>query len=149
MAYFSHVLIGDAIIAPINIIYPLGDLTINSSIRVGSVYHIAIEGILLAVMAAIVIIRYNSYNKKRRNVSYNEKDKSGLFLFRYQSKLDGLLYPVLMSAIAASLIYISYEFEFGSLLSSPFGSNYYGVDVLILLLHFALIAYNYTNMDNI
>jgi hypothetical protein len=139
MAYLSHILIGDTTVAPINILYPLGYLTINSSITVGSLSHLAIEGVLLVVMAAIIIISYYSYNKTMTNIRYNDNDKSALFLFRYQSKLDGLLYPVLMSVIAASLVWISFEFEFSSSLSSPFGSKYFEIAILILLLHIGLI----------
>jgi membrane-bound metal-dependent hydrolase YbcI (DUF457 family) len=143
MAYLSHILIGDTLVAPINILYPLGDFVVKSSITVGSLYHIVLEGILLVAMAVIIVINgYSSYNSRIRvdRGKDNNKDDYSIFLFRYHCKLDGILYPLLILAIVVSLLHLSYEFEFGFILSRSFGNGNFEVVILILLLHLAAIT---------
>ena len=139
IAYLSHIFIGDTLVAPINIFHPLGEFVIHSSILVGSSFHIVIEGMLLALMAAIVITKYYSYNRSIRNKDGNHKNDYSDFLFRYHHKLDGLFYPVLISAIAVSLFYLSYEFEFSILFLTSFGNDVNEIGMQIILLHLAVI----------
>jgi membrane-bound metal-dependent hydrolase YbcI (DUF457 family) len=101
IAYLSHLVIGDVLIAPINILYPVGDFIVTSPIKGGSFQHILLETLLFALMASVVITKY--YLFKRRN-----KD---IFLFRYRRKMDTLLYAVLILAIIVSVFFVLNKFE--------------------------------------
>jgi membrane-bound metal-dependent hydrolase YbcI (DUF457 family) len=98
IAYMSHLMIGDIIVEYINILYPIGDFTINSTIRSGSLKHISIEAILIGLMAAVVITKFKG-----------RKKESSLFI--YHGITDSFLYVVLVLAIAVSAIYILNEFQ--------------------------------------
>jgi hypothetical protein len=102
IAYLSHLVIGDTFVAPINILYPLGDFIVNSPIKNGSLQHIFLEIIFFTLMATIVITRYYSFKRKNEDI----------FLFRYHCKMDTFLYPVLILAIIISFFYVVARFEF-------------------------------------
>lgn len=102
IAYLSHLVIGDVLIAPINILYPLGDFIVNGPIKNMSLQHILLETLLFTLMAIMVITRYYSF--KRRN--------EDIFLFRYHCKIDTFLYPTLTLAIIVSFFYVEAESEF-------------------------------------
>lgn len=102
IAYLSHLIIGDLLIPPINILYPLGNFIINSPIKNVSSQHLFLETLLFTLMAAVVITRYYSF--KRRN--------EDIFLFRYHCKTDAFLYPTLILAIIVSLFYVLAGSEF-------------------------------------
>jgi membrane-bound metal-dependent hydrolase YbcI (DUF457 family) len=101
IAYLSHLVVGDVLIPPINILYPVGDFIVTSPIKGGSFQHILLETLLFALMASVVITKY--YLFKRRN-----KD---IFLFRYRRKMDTLLYAVLILAIIVSVFFVLNKFE--------------------------------------
>ena len=84
-AYLSHLMVGDILTGPINIIYPLGDLIVNSPIKGGSLQDILLETVLFILMAIIVMTRYYSF-----------KRNEDIFLFRYHCKMDTFLYSVLI-----------------------------------------------------
>lgn len=102
IAYLSHLVIGDVLIAPINILYPLGDFIVNVPIKNMSLQHILLETLLFTLMAIVVLTRYYSF--KRRN--------EDIFLFRYHCKIDTFLYPTLTLAIIVSFLYVEAESEF-------------------------------------
>ena len=102
IAYLSHLVIGDVLIAPINILYPLGDFIVNGPIKNMSLQHILLETLLFTLMATVVITRYYSF--KRRN--------EDIFLFRYHCKIDTFLYPTLTLSIIVSFFYMGAESEF-------------------------------------
>jgi membrane-bound metal-dependent hydrolase YbcI (DUF457 family) len=102
IAYLSHLVIGDVLIAPINILYPLGDFIVNGPIKNMSLQHILLETLLFTLMAIVVITRYYSF--KRRN--------EDIFLFRYHCKIDTFLYPTLTLAIIVSFFYVEAESVF-------------------------------------
>jgi len=102
IAYLSHLVIGDVLIPPINILYPLGNFIIDSPIKNVTLQHILLETLLFTLMAAVVITRY--YLFKRRN--------EDIFLFRYHCKLDTFLYPTLILAIILSFFYVLAKSEF-------------------------------------
>jgi hypothetical protein len=101
IAYLSHLVIGDVLIAPINILYPVGDFIVTSPIKGGSFQDILLETLLFALMASVVITKYYSF--KRRN--------EDIFLFRYHREMDTLLYPVLILAIIVSVFFVLNKFE--------------------------------------
>ena len=105
IAYLSHLVIGDVLIPPINILYPLGNFIIDSPIKNVSLLHILLETVLFGLMAAVVITRYYSF--KRRN-------DDDIFLFRYHCKMDTFLYPTLILAIIVSFFYVVAGSEFSS-----------------------------------
>jgi membrane-bound metal-dependent hydrolase YbcI (DUF457 family) len=119
MAYLSHLVIGDTIVAPINFLYPLGDFIVNSSIKNGSLQHIFLEILFFTLMATIVITRYYSFKRKNEDI----------FLFRYHCKMDTFLYPVLILAIIISFFYVVSGFEFSLVEIS-----------VLMLLHIALVS---------
>jgi membrane-bound metal-dependent hydrolase YbcI (DUF457 family) len=102
IAYLSHLVIGDVLIPPINILYPLGNFIIDSPIKNVTLQHILLETLLFTLMAAVVITRY--YLFKRRN--------EDIFLFRYHCKMDTFLYPTLILAIIVSFFYVLAKSEF-------------------------------------
>jgi membrane-bound metal-dependent hydrolase YbcI (DUF457 family) len=119
IAYLSHLVIGDTIIAPINILYPLGDFIVNSPIKNGSLQHILLEILFFTLMATIAITRYYSFKRKNEDI----------FLFRYHCKMDTFLYPVLILAIIISFFYVVAGFEFSLVEIS-----------VLMLLHIALVS---------
>lgn len=119
IAYLSHLVVGDVLIPPINILYPLENFIIDSPIKNVSLQHILLETVLFALMAAVVITRYYSF--KRRN--------EDIFLFRYHRKMDTFLYPTLTLAIIISFFYVVAESEF----------SLFEVSVLMLL-HTAAVS---------
>jgi membrane-bound metal-dependent hydrolase YbcI (DUF457 family) len=119
IAYLSHLVIGDIFVAPINILYPLGDFIVNSPIKNGSWQHIFLEILFFTLMATIVITRYYSFKRKNEDI----------FLFRYHCKMDTFLYPVLILAIIISFFYVVAGLEFSL------------VEILVLmLLHIAAVS---------
>jgi membrane-bound metal-dependent hydrolase YbcI (DUF457 family) len=119
IAYLSHLVIGDVLIPPINILYPLGNFIIDSPIKNLTLQHILLETLLFTLMAAVVITRY--YLFKRRN--------DDIFLFRYHCKIDTFLYPTLILAIIVSFFYV------------VAGSQFSSVEVSVLmLLHTAAVS---------
>jgi hypothetical protein len=119
IAYLSHLVIGDTFVAPINILYPLGDFIVNSPIKNGSLQHIFLEIIFFTLMATIVITRYYSFKRKNEDI----------FLFRYHCKMDTFLYPVLILAIIVSFFYVLSGFEFSLVEIS-----------VLMLLHIAVVS---------
>jgi membrane-bound metal-dependent hydrolase YbcI (DUF457 family) len=102
IAYLSHLVIGDVLIPPINILYPLGNFIIDSPIKNVSSQHILLETVLFALMAAVVIRRYYSFKRRSEDI----------FLFRYHCKMDTFLYPTLTLAIIVSFFYLMAESKF-------------------------------------
>ena len=101
IAYLSHLVVGDILIAPINILYPLGDFIVNSPIKGRSLQHVLLETLLFTLMANVGITRYYSFKSGNEDI----------FLFRYHCKMDTFLYPVLILAIIISVFFVLYEFE--------------------------------------
>ena len=100
LAYLSHIVIGDIIVGPINVLYPIGDLVVNSPIN-GVEYYL-VEAAVFTVMASVVITKYYSFKKRM------DEDT---FLFRYHCKVDSLLYPILILALITSFFYVLVKFE--------------------------------------
>jgi LexA-binding, inner membrane-associated putative hydrolase len=126
LAYLSHVVIGDLVVGPINLLYPIGNFVVSGGIRFGTISHTMTEGILFAIMAIIIIIQ---------NL-YKHNSRQHTLLFHY-STLDSLFYPVLIAEIIISPIFVlSDRFQdFSSLLSlSHVETN----DIAIALLHIAM-----------
>jgi membrane-bound metal-dependent hydrolase YbcI (DUF457 family) len=98
VAYLSHIVIGDVIIGPINILYPFGNFVLNGNIKNGSLAHILIEIILLSTMAAVVVTAYY--------FSHNKKGKNFNLFFDYHRRLDRLFYPLIIFAMIISLVYL-------------------------------------------
>jgi membrane-bound metal-dependent hydrolase YbcI (DUF457 family) len=116
IAYMSHLVIGDILVEHINVLYPIGDFIIDSTIRSSSLQHISLEAVLIGLMAAVVIIKFK----------HREKEMS---LFSYHGTADSFLYLLLVLAMFISAIYILSEFRLSL------------VDVLMLVtLHCAAIA---------
>lgn len=106
IAYLSHLMIGDILVGPINILFPIGDFFIKSPIE--GVHYFLLESIIFSLMASVVITNYSRFRKKNKNA----------FLFRYHSKIDTLLYPVLILALVTSFLYVLVNFELSLLEAS-------------------------------
>ena len=123
LAYLSHIIIGDLIVGPINLLYPIGDFVVSGGIRFNTISDIILEGILFAMMA-IIIIKQNLHKDNSRRYA---------FLLHY-STLDRLFYPILISEIIISpLFLLSNKFQdLSNLLSiSHIDTN----DIAIVVLH--------------
>jgi len=123
MAYLSHIIIGDVIIGPINLLYPIASFVVSGGMRFNTISDTIIEAILFAMMA-IIIIKQNLYKDNSRQHT---------FLLHY-SILDRLFYPILISEIIVSpLFLLSNKFqEFSNLLSlSHIDTN----NIAIVVLH--------------
>jgi putative Mn2+ efflux pump MntP len=94
----SHLVIGDILVEHINVLYPIGDYTIDSTIRSSSLQHISLEAILIGFMAAVVITKF----KHRKEESF----------LTYHGAADSILYLLLVLAISVSFMYILNEFRF-------------------------------------
>ena len=116
IAYMSHLVIGDIMVEYNNIVYPIGDVTIYSTIESGSLQHISLEAILVGLVATVVITMFKSRKKN-------------LFRFEYRAAADSFLYLLLILAITISAIYIIVEFHFSLVYLS-----------ILAMLHFVAIA---------
>ena len=92
-AYLSHILLGDLIVGPLNLLYPFGQYYVNGLADFKAPEHLVIEGVLLSIMAMIVFGQYLRYRKLHT------------FPFEY-TKLDTFFYPILISAITISLFFL-------------------------------------------
>jgi membrane-bound metal-dependent hydrolase YbcI (DUF457 family) len=99
IAYLSHLMIGDILVGPINILFPIGDFIIKSPIE--GIQYFLLETLVFTLMATVVVINYHLFRKKNKDT----------FLFFYHSKIDTLLYPVLILALIASFVYVLAKFE--------------------------------------
>jgi hypothetical protein len=123
LAYLSHIIIGDLIVGPINLLYPIGDFVVSGGIRFNTISDMIIEGILFAMMAMIII----------KQKLHKDNSRQYTFLVHY-STLDRFFYPILILEIVISpLFLLSDKFQdFSNLLSiSHIDTN----DIAIVLLH--------------
>jgi membrane-bound metal-dependent hydrolase YbcI (DUF457 family) len=106
IAYLSHLMIGDILVGPINILFPIGDFIMKSPIE--GVQYYLLETLVFTLMATVVVINYYLIRKKNKDT----------FLFCYHGKIDVLLYPVLIVALITSFIYVLAKFELSLLEAS-------------------------------
>ena len=126
LAYLSHIVIGDLVVGPINLLYPIGNFVVSGGIRFGTISDTMIEGILFAIMAIIIIMQ----NLYKHNIRQHT-------LFLQYSTLDSFFYPVLIAEIIISPIFVlSNSFQdFSNLVSlSQLEIN----GIAIVLLHIAM-----------
>lgn len=93
IAYLSHMIIGDLLIGPLNLLYPFGQYFVNGVADFKTSEHLVIEGVLLLIMATIV---FGQYLRDRRG---------HIFPFEF-TKLDSLFYPIVFSALIISLFFL-------------------------------------------
>jgi membrane-bound metal-dependent hydrolase YbcI (DUF457 family) len=134
IAYLSHFAIGDLIVGPLNLLYPLGTFYLTGGIDFKTSEHIFVEALVLAITAIIVVAQYLS-NLKRNNP----------FPFDYSKKLDPIFYPLLIIAIMVSLAFLLDEsqkelFEFPNTLFSLFQSYDNFNAIAIVALHVTSIV---------
>jgi membrane-bound metal-dependent hydrolase YbcI (DUF457 family) len=121
VAYLSHLIIGDILVGPINILYPIGEFVINSQIK--GVQYFLLETLVFSAMLAVVITRYYSFKKRKEDI----------FLFRYHCKIDAFLYPVLILALIVSLFYVLDEFELNLQASLVAPLHFAAICIIILM----------------
>jgi membrane-bound metal-dependent hydrolase YbcI (DUF457 family) len=93
IAYLSHIIIGDLLIGPLNLLYPFGQYFVNGVADFKTSEHLVIEGVLLLIMATMV---FGQYLRDRR---------VHIFPFEF-TKLDSLFYPIVFSALIISLFFL-------------------------------------------
>jgi hypothetical protein len=102
LAYVQHI-IGDMVIGPpVNILYPTGNLPVGIGIAYGSLTHIIIEILLLAIAAWIIV------GKSFRSIGNSTEDDDGMAtssLFRF-SISDKISYIILIVSLLVSFGYI-------------------------------------------
>ncbi len=99
IAYLSHLVIGDILVGPINILFPVGEFIIKSPIE--GIQYFLLETLVFTLMASVVITNYYLFRKKNEDT----------FLFCYHCMIDALLFPVLILALIASFVYVLAKFE--------------------------------------
>ena len=120
VAYLSHLIIGDILVGPINILFPIGDFIIRSQIE--GVRYFLLETLVFTLMSTVVLSNYYFFRKK----------KNDTFLFHYHSKIDGFLYPVLISALI--IFYVLATFELGLFEASIVARLHIAAVCLIILM---------------
>jgi hypothetical protein len=126
----SHIIVGDLLIGPINLLYPIGDFVVSGGIRFGTISDIITEGVLFAIMA-ILIIMENLYK-------YNNRQHT---LLLHYSILDRFFYPLLITEIIISPIFVlSDRFQdLSNLLSlSHVDTNVIGLALLHVMMTIAI-----------
>jgi hypothetical protein len=98
LAYIQHIAVGDIMIGGTNILYPFGELMVGTGIGYGTVAHSALEFLLLAATAGIIV-------SKSFRMTLHAKDSNGLFNF---SNLDKISYALLMTSFVVSFAYLLY-----------------------------------------
>ena len=93
IAYLSHIVVGDLIVGPLNLLYPFEHFYVNGGIDFKTPDHLVIEGFLLLIMAVMVFSRYLC-NRRLHT-----------FPFVY-TKLDPFFYPILIMSIIVSLFFL-------------------------------------------
>ena len=122
IAYLSHLMIGDILVGPINILFPIGNFIIKSPIEGG--HYFLLEILVFTLMATVVVINYYSFRKKNKDT----------FLFCYQSKIDAILYPVLILALVTSFVYVLAKFELSLFEASILASLHIAAVYVIILM---------------
>jgi hypothetical protein len=121
LAYSQH-LFDDIVVGTLNVAYPFGSLPVGIGIPYGSVYHLALEIVLVAVVAAIVMKR--SFGKaglqsqQRSQLSQSQSNYHSSppnssfpsFLFGF-GKVDKLCYALLMLSFLVSFAYLLHEMK--------------------------------------
>lgn len=120
LAYAQH-LFDDIIVGTLNVAYPFGSLPVGIGIDYGSVYHLALEIVLVALVAAIFLSR--SFGKARlqswknlpwqkyqSNYYYYSSASSMSFLFGF-GRVDKVCYALLMLSFLVSFAYLLYEMK--------------------------------------
>jgi hypothetical protein len=96
MAYMLHIAIGDIVIGGTNILYPFGNLMIGTEIGYGTVIHQAIEFILLAATATIIVSK-----------SFRIRSSDLVGLFRFEN-VDKASYALFLASLVVSFAYLLY-----------------------------------------
>lgn len=102
LSYVQH-LIADMVVGTLNILYPIGNLPVSIGIAYGSLTHIIIEILLLAIAAWIIV------GKSFRSIDNSTEDDddgmatSSLFQF---SVTDKISYIILITSLLVSFGYI-------------------------------------------
>jgi LexA-binding, inner membrane-associated putative hydrolase len=122
LAYLQHIVIGDVIIGPINLLYPFGNLPVDLGINYGSLLHISLELLLSISMLGIIL-----YDRRRSRY---------VFEFAYR-RTDPLVYCIVLLSLIVSLTYIIYEDKYLFLL---FKESTIRLSAFILSYLFAIIA---------
>jgi hypothetical protein len=101
LSYVQH-LIADMVVGRLNILYPIGNLPMSIGIAYGSLTHIIIEILLLAIATWIIV------GKSFRSIGYSTEDDDGITtasLFQF-SITDKISYIILIISLLVSFGYI-------------------------------------------
>jgi hypothetical protein len=94
LAYFQHIIIGDIVVGATNVLSPVGELMVGTGIGYGTLAHQALEFLLLAIAAGIVVSK--SFGKQLEDV-----------LFRFNAT-DKVSYALFIGSLALSFGYLLY-----------------------------------------
>ena len=134
LAYLSHIIIGDLVVGPINLLYPIGDFRVSGGIMFNTISGTITEGILFALMA--IIILKQSLHKDNTNNNNGSSSKQRSLLVHY-STLDRFFYPILIAEIAISPIFVLSERfqDFSNLISlSHIDTNVIAIALLHIMM---------------
>ncbi|AIF82348.1 putative membrane-bound metal-dependent hydrolase (DUF457) [Candidatus Nitrososphaera evergladensis SR1] len=113
LAYAQH-LFDDIIVGTLNVAYPFGTIPVGIGIAYGSVYHLALEIVLVAAVAAIVM--KGSFGKTRKqSESFGQRSNNYYSLYRLHlfgfGKVDKVCYALLMLSLLVSFAYLLQEMK--------------------------------------
>ncbi len=98
LAYISHIVIGDIAVGGTNILYPFGNMMVGTWIGYGTVAHSAVEFMLLAATAGIIV-------GKSFRMAHARDNTTGLFSF---NNVDKISYVLLITSFVVSFVYLLY-----------------------------------------
>ncbi|MEP0824019.1 MAG: hypothetical protein HRF40_00885, partial [Nitrososphaera sp.] len=100
LAYISHIVIGDIAVGGTNILYPLGNVMVGIGVGYGTVAHSAVEFLLLAAAAGVIIAK-----SFRMTARAGDSSSSRLFSF---NRVDRASYALLLASFVVSFTYLLY-----------------------------------------
>ena len=103
LAYISHIVIGDIAVGGTNILYPFGNVMVGIGVGYGTVAHSAVEFLLLAAAAGVVIGK--SFRMTTTAHSSDYQYSSRLFSF---NRVDKVSYALLLTSLVVSFTYLLY-----------------------------------------
>src|SRR5690606_4654382 len=105
LAYTSHIVIGDIAIGGTNILYPFGNVMIGAGVGYGTVEHSAVEFMLLATAAGIIIDKSFRTTAHASDYCSSTSFSSQLFSF---DRIDKASYALLLASLVVSFTYLLY-----------------------------------------
>ena len=80
----SHIIIGDLVVGPINLLYPIGDFIVSGGIMFNTISGTITEGILFGLIA-IIILKQSLHKDNTNSSSSSSSSKQRSLLVHYST----------------------------------------------------------------